>query len=186
MRGDTAALVFQKFLVYFAYFLPVFLPLYWLWKDCFDKYYTMWIVTINIKGPPILLLSSHREIKVQETLQTKWEVHSYPVKAIKTEEARLSLHKLPETESMGKYTEAHNINSACFLCTCVCVLGIHNKCNCSCSAAWFLGINPAVMEPLCHGLPDQIACAGNMYDVLLSMLSHFPPAKRVAKPKWQR
>lgn len=72
---------------------------------------------------------------MQEPLQTKWEVHSDPVKAIKAEDAGLSLHKLPEPESTGKYTEAHNINSACVLCMCVCVywgvlLGQDN-CNCS-------------------------------------------------------
>lgn len=60
---------------------------------------------------------------MQEPLQTKWEVHSDPVKAIKAEDAGLSLHKLPEPESTGKYTEAHNVNSACVLCMCVCVLG---------------------------------------------------------------
>ncbi len=52
-------------------------------------------------------LSFHGEIKLPETLQSKWEVQSYPVKAIKTEGARLSLYKLPEMESMGKYTQAH-------------------------------------------------------------------------------
>lgn len=56
---------------------------------------------------------------MQEPLQTKWEVHSDPVKAIKAEDAGLSLHKLPEPESTGKYTEAHNVNSACVLCMCV-------------------------------------------------------------------
>lgn len=61
---------------------------------------------------------------MQEPLQTKWEVHSDSVIAIKAEDAGLSLHKLPEAESMGKYTEAHNINNACVLCMCVRVQGI--------------------------------------------------------------
>lgn len=64
-------------------------------------------------------LSAHGEIKLQQTPQFKWEVQSYSVKAIKTKEARLSLHKLPEMESMGKYTEAHNINRGLFPSLCV-------------------------------------------------------------------
>lgn len=108
---------------YFVCFLLVFFSLCLLWKDCFVKYYTMWIITINRGGgsPVTPAFSSHGEIKLQETLQSKWEVQSYPVKAIKTEEARLSLHKLPEMESMGKYTEAHQQGlvslSVCVYCT---------------------------------------------------------------------
>lgn len=57
-----------------------------------------------------------RRNKLQETLGSKWEVQSYPVKAIKSREARLSPHKLPEMRSAGKYAEPRRQGLVCVLC----------------------------------------------------------------------
>lgn len=57
-----------------------------------------------------------RRNKLQETLGSKWEVQSYPVKTIKSREARLSPHKLPEMRSAGKYAEPRRQGLVCVLC----------------------------------------------------------------------
>lgn len=57
-----------------------------------------------------------RRNKLQETLRSKWEVQSYPVKTIKSREARLSPHKLPEMRSAGKYAEPRRQGLVCVLC----------------------------------------------------------------------
>lgn len=65
-------------------------------------------------------LSSHGEIKLQETLQSKWEVRSYPVIAIKTGSQTVSVQITTDGEHGEIYwgTSAETWFSVCE-CNCV-------------------------------------------------------------------
>lgn len=61
------------------------------------------------------VLSPHGEIKLQETLQSKWEVQSYPIIAIKTESQTVSVQITMDGEHGEIYwgTSAETCFSVC-------------------------------------------------------------------------